>query len=401
MKRFLLSGLALLLTTLIAGTEPAVDKIQVAVFTGGHEFDPAFWTLFEGYDDLEITRLEQPKANEIFTSDAVKKFDVLVFYDLNKEISREQQNGFMAYLKEGKGIVALHHSLVSYTDWPDWWDIIGGHYVTTAKPQMINEKPYGPSVATAGQELKVKITNKKHPVTKGISDFSIVDELYGNVYVAADVHPLLETNFAKSMKYLAWTKKYENSKVVYIELGHDNKAYAKPEFRKLVYQAITWAAKPDKPVINVEQEKEKAIILALMKEMDEKWSKGDYAVYLNSFADNGSTFGWTDQGLSLFKLTPEGKLKTLAEVESWAKKGYKEILLAREIDFQWLSKTSALITCIVRSDMVEPESKDNLIQDFRATRIFVNEDGQWKLFHEHFSPITVADQYSPAEPSEN
>ena len=392
MKKYILLAFIMVISTIFVSLSSAENKVKVAVFTGGHEFDPAFWTLFEGYDDLEITRLEQPKANEIFLGGAAKEYDVLVLYDLCKQISGEQKKGFIDYLKEGKGLVALHHSIVSYPDWAEWKDIIGGQYITAAKAEIINGKPYGPSVASASQELYVKVLDKNHPVTKGISNFSIVDEWYGKVYISPDVHPLLGADFPKSMKYLAWTKKYDKARIAFIELGHDNQAYSLPEYRKLVYQAITWAGKPEKPVVDAQAEKNKEEILAAMKIMDEKWSMGEYEFYLNCFADNGSTFGWTDRGLPLFKLTPAGKISTLEEVKAWSTQGYREILTARDIDFQWLSKTSALITCTVLSDMIEPQSKARMIQNFRATRIFINEAGQWKLFHEHFSPLGLNEE---------
>ena len=243
MKRMFLFGFALVLTASLSLSVFSAEKIQVAVFTGGHDFEKTFWTLFDGYDNLEITRLEQPKANEIFVNGSAKKFDVLVFYDMWTPITEEQKKGFVDYLKSGKGLVALHHCIASYQDWPEWIDILGALYNSGTKPITIKGKPYSPSAYQHDQDMNVKVVDKNHPITKGISDFSIVDEWYGNVYISPDVHPLLETDHPKSMKTLAWTNKYDKARVTYIELGHDTKAYSKPEYRKLVYQAIEWAAK--------------------------------------------------------------------------------------------------------------------------------------------------------------
>ena len=41
---------------------------------------------------------------------------------------------------------------------------------------------------------------------------------------------------------LAWARTEKNSRVVYLQLGHDKMAYANPNYRQLLAQAIRWAA---------------------------------------------------------------------------------------------------------------------------------------------------------------
>jgi type 1 glutamine amidotransferase len=94
--------------------------------------------------------------------------------------------------------------------------------------------------------IPVKVENKKHPVTRGISDFEIVDEVYGGVEILPQVKPLLSTTHPKSMRYLAWINHYGNSDVIYIQLGHGPSGYSNPNFRKLIQQAIEWSAKQSK-----------------------------------------------------------------------------------------------------------------------------------------------------------
>ena len=91
--------------------------------------------------------------------------------------------------------------------------------------------------------ILVKVENKKHPVTRGISDFEIVDEVYGGVEILPQVKPLLSTTHPKSMRYLAWINHYGKSDVIYIQLGHGPSGYSNPNYRKLVRQAIEWLAK--------------------------------------------------------------------------------------------------------------------------------------------------------------
>jgi type 1 glutamine amidotransferase len=44
------------------------------------------------------------------------------------------------------------------------------------------------------------------------------------------------------MKTIAWTRQYKNARVFCYQSGHDNQAYANPNFRKVVARGIHWLA---------------------------------------------------------------------------------------------------------------------------------------------------------------
>jgi type 1 glutamine amidotransferase len=91
----------------------------------------------------------------------------------------------------------------------------------------------------------VRVANNQHPVTKGLTDFTIHDETYGLFEVSSQTHALLTTEEPTSSKTIAWAKTYEAARVVYIQLGHDHLAYENPNYRLLVANAIRWVAKRD------------------------------------------------------------------------------------------------------------------------------------------------------------
>jgi type 1 glutamine amidotransferase len=53
---------------------------------------------------------------------------------------------------------------------------------------------------------------------------------------------LLTTVHPESMKTIAWTRQYKNARVFCYQSGHDNQAYANPNFRKVVARGIHWLA---------------------------------------------------------------------------------------------------------------------------------------------------------------
>lgn len=216
--------------------------MKVLVVTGGHDFErEAFFETFDAFSDLEYTEIIQPEANVWISGKEVDKFDVLVFYDMFQVITEEQKAAYLNVLHKGKGMVFLHHSLVSYQKWDEFLSIVGGRYhLDTELPEGEKDKASGYS---HDEDMNVTVYTQDHPITAGMSDFTIHDETYSNYEVLPEVTVLLKTDHPKSTPQIAWCHQYGKSNIVYLQLGHDHHAYQHPDFRKFLEQAIRWAAK--------------------------------------------------------------------------------------------------------------------------------------------------------------
>ncbi|MBN1560354.1 ThuA domain-containing protein [candidate division KSB1 bacterium] len=219
-----------------AAIAPAAQKIKILIITGGHDFErEQFFAMFSSMADIEFTSVEHPAANDIYATSAAA-YDALVYYDMNQEISEEQKKAFLSVVEKGKGLVFLHHSLASYQTWDDYMQIQGGRY--NENPQDAAKK----STYKHDVELNVYILDREHPVTQGVSDFKIYDEVYGNFNVLPGVHPLLKTDHPESGEIIGWAHEYGAAKIVYLQSGHDHHAYENENYRALVRQAIQWVA---------------------------------------------------------------------------------------------------------------------------------------------------------------
>jgi len=217
--------------------------VRVLLVTGGHGFNrEAFEKLMNSLDGITVTEVRHPNAHEMFRSENRASFDVVLFYDMPKTIEEYEKQNFIDMLNEGKGIVVMHHAFCSYQDWSEYQKIIGGRY---------HEEPWTDSNGVQqpassfkyNVQIPVKVADRRHPVTRGIRDFVIVDETYARGSVNPDVHVLLTTDEPSSTPQIAWTRKYGNSKVVTILLGHDNQSWSNPNFSTLLRQAILWVKK--------------------------------------------------------------------------------------------------------------------------------------------------------------
>ena len=234
-----LLALFLLVSTALAAESPA--KLKVLLITGGHAFEPQFFEVFRNNTSLALTTAEHAKTGgaTAYERDDLLQQDVVVLYDMPMTITDKQKAAFLALFDKGIGVVVLHHALVSFPDWPDYERIIGGHY-----PKPPNGQPQVTDLVGYQHDLEVPvvIADKDHPITAGLADFTIHDEIYWGFTVGKDVHVLLTTTHPKSGKPLAWTRQEGKSRLAYLQLGHDHKAWENPNYPVLVDRCIHWAA---------------------------------------------------------------------------------------------------------------------------------------------------------------
>ena len=260
--------------------------VKVLIITRGHEFErQAFFELFDALgEDITWTHVEHPAADIMMSPQYAKPYDVLAFYDLGgpgigtvargggpapvippgavttpnnrayPQPSPELKKNFEALVKEGKGLVFLHHASAAWAHvWPEYSEVIGGAcdwYAPTKIRGFDN-----PNMGYFGMTPQhITYVDKTHPITQGLGDgFDVVDEAYACHWFPDTFHTLATTDFkpADSTKNLnpkvqysnatAWVKAAENSPVFFTQVGHGSTAWATPGYRALLRNAFKWA----------------------------------------------------------------------------------------------------------------------------------------------------------------
>ncbi|MCF8381727.1 MAG: ThuA domain-containing protein [Bacteroidales bacterium] len=215
-------------------------KKKVLVITGGHSFDTTdFFNFFMNLENYEVDSVSQPSANQLLGTVKGQSYDAYIFYDMWKKIEEEDKDAYLDLTEKGKGFLFLHHSIVSYQNWDEFQNIIGGRYVakeSTADTLLHSDFEHD-------IELNVEIIDPEHYITHGISSFIIHDEGYSNLTLTERIYPLLATVHPDCHSPIGWTNNYSNSRIVYLMFGHDKNAYANSDFRKLVYNSLEWITK--------------------------------------------------------------------------------------------------------------------------------------------------------------
>lgn len=211
----------------------ADGPVRALVVTGGHEYPTSFYTIFER-DGLSWDHA--PSNEEAFRRDLRGTYDALVLYDMSQRLSPDGQRRFREFAESGGGVVALHHAIVSYPDWPWYRELLGGQYLEHATAER------AASSFLHDQDLDVRVVTP-HPVTRGVALARIHDETYKGMWMAPTNTVLLATSHATSDGPLAWVSAYPQARVVYIQLGHGEEAHRDPGYRTLVTNAIRWVSR--------------------------------------------------------------------------------------------------------------------------------------------------------------
>ncbi len=247
MKRLVIIALACLaaaLTSISARTDPPEARLRVLLTYGGHDFqEQEFFAMWDALPGVSYTKAPLPQSADLLKPGLDQVYDVIVFYDMINKISPAQQQGLIALLDRGIGVVSLHHNLGANLEWPEYHQVIGGTWL--ASKRSIDGRDHGPSTYEHGQEIPVHIADKEHPITKGLGDFVIHDETYGNTYVSPTVHVLLRAENPKNVSPFAWVSQHGKSRVVYFPAGHDAEAWKHPSFQEILKRSIRWAAQHD------------------------------------------------------------------------------------------------------------------------------------------------------------
>ena len=259
------------------------DTKNLLVVTRGHPFERD--NFFNMIDSLgfDWSHIEHPAAQSFFKKENLKKFDAILFYDMPglnfEEINNESKffikppqeykDDFLERLSEGKGCVFLHHSIAGWPIWDEYSNIIGGKFLY--KTGNIKGKKSPDSGYRHFVNYKVSSVGE-HPITKGISDFEIEDELYLSHVFENDINPILKSNytFVRDNFYSAtnalngklnsnegwdhpdgsnivgWTKSYKKSAITYLQFGDGVKSYENKNVRLLLKRSINWVVKETK-----------------------------------------------------------------------------------------------------------------------------------------------------------
>lgn len=216
--------------------------MRVLLVTGGHDFDRENLTkMILDRPNTTLTEITLPAEQDRLRAGIKNEFDAVIFHDQSRfELTAEQKANLEAMWAEGVPTVMLHHALISHNDFPLFREVFGTAFLIDVN--RIDGQDCPLSTYKHPTELNFRVVDKNHPVTKGLADFTLVDEVFGNLWLADGNHVLIETDHPESSRPIVWTRQYKKSPVFVMIQGHDGTAFNDPRYREIFYRGLDWLA---------------------------------------------------------------------------------------------------------------------------------------------------------------
>ncbi|MDR3710368.1 MAG: ThuA domain-containing protein [Capsulimonadaceae bacterium] len=213
-----------------------------ALYVGGctatyHQLEPTVAPITSLLDeigiDTTVTGIYHPNGDETYAGDYtalnatnLAGYDILVLFTTGRGRG-EDVDAVLDFVRNGKSLIGIHCAADSFQDRQDYLRAIGGQFRTHPAPL----------------DVAVEIVDAAHPVTAGVSAFTVHDELYlFKEYDPKNVHLLAQTtSFDDGAPIpVSWVREEGKGRIFYVSLGHMPPVMSDPNWRRLVQNGVNW-----------------------------------------------------------------------------------------------------------------------------------------------------------------
>ncbi len=151
---------------------------------------------------------------------------------------KEMEEGLLTFLNEGGGLLFFHASTSVFYEWPAFQEI------STAA--WVKETHHGENCPVV-----VSIGNRTHPITEGLRDFFIFDELWieagqnPTFEVLGTASPADDSKGTVSPQPALFVSNYGQGRIFHTLLGHDARALRNTGLKTILQRAAVWAARAE------------------------------------------------------------------------------------------------------------------------------------------------------------
>jgi type 1 glutamine amidotransferase len=267
------------------------DRINILILSGknNHEWQkttPIIAGIFRDKGLFSVAITERP---DTLTYKDFKKTDVIIsnwntWPDNDIRLAKEWEDDFLKFVKGGGGALFIHAGASSFYGWSEYHKIGIGRWGKNTNH---------------GKQTKGKISgfDQSHSITKGFSDFYIMDEIWEKT----DIHP-------EALALANVTAKDENDghlinekaifvtqtgkgRSFYTTLGHNERAFLNSGLQTILLRAVQWTSHRD-------------VTIELPADLKERsgsggsnlnWEQSDTTLILNSTSGKIWQFNFNDR----------------------------------------------------------------------------------------------------------
>jgi type 1 glutamine amidotransferase len=255
--------------------------IKVLILSGknNHEWQKTTPVLIKLYKDSRLFTIKVTEKPDTLTYNELRKFDIIVsnwnsWPDNDFRMAKEWEHDFLKYIKRGGGALFIHAGASSFYGWKEYHQIGIGRW----------GKETNHGTQTKG---KVCGFDQTHPVTNGLRDFYIVDEIwekadiYPGVGALASVLATDEKDGHLIKEPTLFVNHFGKGRSFYTTLGHDERALLNTGLHLILLRAAQWTAHREvtiEPPVDL-----KALITSVGNNFS--WKQTDTTLSLNNNSD--------------------------------------------------------------------------------------------------------------------
>lgn len=162
-------------------------------------------------------------------ADGLDAYHTVLFYTDVGELTEAQEAGLLNYIRKGGGFFGLHTAAASFRESEGYHGMLNGFFN--------GHSPY--------MGFTVNVSAPVHPITEGLSDFEVTDELYYLKHNPdASRHLMHAYDETKDETHvMAFHHTYGEGRVFYFALGHDMAVLENPSFQRVIRRGALWAGR--------------------------------------------------------------------------------------------------------------------------------------------------------------
>ena len=224
------------------GNPPKHSIIKVLILSGrnNHEWQKTTPLLVKIYEDTRLFTTDITNMPDTLTYNELIKYDVVLsnwnsWPDNDFRMTKKWENDFLKYVRGGGGVVFIHAGASSFYSWSDYHQMGIGRW----GKETNHGKP---------GKGKVFGLNQSHPITKGLREFFIVDEIWEktDIYPAAQALASVTATNEKDGHLISEPALFVNQmgkgRCFFTILGHDERALLNTGLQTILLRAAQWAA---------------------------------------------------------------------------------------------------------------------------------------------------------------
>jgi type 1 glutamine amidotransferase len=134
-----------------------------------------------------------------------------------------QVQALSGWVQKGGGLLAVHAATVTGKSNPEYKRLLGGEFIEHPPAFSFTVYPVYPG----------------HPITQGVSCFTVFDEFYiEKLTTAVDIQLVA---FDRGQAYpMAWSKREGSGRVAHVAMGHASSVWNLPDYQRLMTQSLNW-----------------------------------------------------------------------------------------------------------------------------------------------------------------